>query len=37
MQREPEGVRRSVEATPSLGTDTEVFQGGGFFLNNSKD
>lgn len=37
MQNQPESVQQSVEATPSLDTDTEVFQGGGFFLNNSKD
>lgn len=37
MQNQLESVQRSLEAPPSLGTDTEVFQGDVFFLNNSKD
>lgn len=33
----PESVQNSAEATPSLGTGTEAFQIGGFFLNNCTD
>lgn len=37
MQNQLESVHLPLEAPPSLGTDTEVFQGDVFFLNNSKD